>query len=120
MSAAAMSGAMRNAGRICRGDASYSMRVARMPFSGSLDLSRLVEIIGVPVDAGASRRGSRSGPQAIRAGGLVQRIEALGYRVRDTGDIVAPADDASPAGPGKPHSFEMLRAASLAVADAIE
>jgi len=91
-----------------------------MPFSGSLDLTRLVEIIGVPVDAGASRRGSRQGPQAIRAAGLVKRIEALGYRVRDTGDIAVPADDASPAGPGRPHSFEMLLAGSRSLADAIE
>lgn len=96
------------------------MRVARMPFSGPPDLARLVEIIGVPVDAGASRRGARLGPQAIRAVGLVERIGALGYRVRDTGDVAVLADDQTPLGPGKPHSFEMLHATALALADSVE
>lgn len=91
-----------------------------MPFSGPPDLTRLVEIIGAPVDAGASRRGARLGPQAIRAAGLVERIEALGYRVRDTGDVAVPADDSTRSQAGRPHSFDMLRATSLGVADAIE
>jgi arginase len=91
-----------------------------MPFSGPPDLTRLVEIIGAPVDAGASRRGARLGPQAIRAAGLVERIEALGYRVRDTGDVAVPADDSTRSQAGRPHSFDMLRATLLGVADAIE
>lgn len=94
-----------------------------MPFSGPPDLTRVVEIIGVPVDSGASRRGARLGPQAIRASGLVGRIESLGYRVRDAGDIAAPEGSAPAAGGGQvstPHSLEQLRAADRSLADAVE
>jgi arginase len=93
-----------------------------MPFSGPPDLTRIVEIIGVPVDVGASRRGARLGPQAIRAAGLVGRIESLGYRVRDAGDVASQerAAAAGSAGAGEPHSLDVLRTASASLADAIE
>lgn len=49
-----------------------------------------VVVIGVPVDLGAGRRGVDMGPSAIRYAGLCERIEALGHRLRDTGNIVVP------------------------------
>ena len=47
----------------------------------------VVELIGFPMDLGAGRRGVDMGPSALRIAGLAEKLEALGYAVRDTGDI---------------------------------
>ncbi len=49
-----------------------------------------IEIIGVPIDLGADRRGVDMGPSAIRYAHLQQKIEALGYGVEDKGNIEVP------------------------------
>jgi arginase len=46
-----------------------------------------IEIIGAPVDLGAGRRGVDMGPSAIRIADLEPRLEALGHRVTDCGDV---------------------------------
>lgn len=46
-----------------------------------------IEIIGAPVDLGAGRRGVDMGPSAIRIADLESRLEALGHRVLDGGDV---------------------------------
>ncbi|MDN3427857.1 arginase [Microbacterium sp. APC 3898] len=46
-----------------------------------------IAIIGVPMDHGQNRRGVDMGPSAIRYAGVVERIEELGHRVTDEGDI---------------------------------
>lgn len=51
---------------------------------------RKVAIIGVPMDLGANRRGVDMGPSAIRAADLNRRIMALGFDVKDYGDIDVP------------------------------
>ncbi len=48
---------------------------------------RNIEIIGVPVDLGAGRRGVDMGPSAIRIADLEPRLEGLGHRVSDSGDL---------------------------------
>jgi arginase len=48
---------------------------------------RSIAIVGAPVDLGAGRRGVDMGPSAIRIAGLESRLEALGHRVTDNGDI---------------------------------
>ena len=49
-----------------------------------------IDIIGVPIDLGADRRGVDMGPSAIRYAQLRQKLEALGYAVKDTGNIEVP------------------------------
>jgi arginase len=49
-----------------------------------------IEIIGVPVDLGAGRRGVDMGPSAIRLAGLAERLRRLGHSVRDGGNIAVP------------------------------
>ncbi len=49
-----------------------------------------IDIIGVPIDLGADRRGVDMGPSAIRYAHLQQKLEALGYIVADTGNIEVP------------------------------
>ncbi len=49
-----------------------------------------IDIIGVPIDLGADRRGVDMGPSAIRYAHLRQKLEALGYVVEDKGNIEVP------------------------------
>ncbi len=52
-----------------------------------------VNIIGVPSDFGANRRGVDMGPSAMRYAGLINKIERLNKRVNDLGDINLPQAD---------------------------
>jgi arginase len=52
---------------------------------------REVRIIGVPLDLGASRRGTDVGPSALRIAGLGAQLRRLGYSVGREDDIPAPA-----------------------------
>lgn len=47
-----------------------------------------VSIIGVPSDYGQLRRGVDMGPSAIRYADVVERLENLGYEIKDEGDIL--------------------------------
>ena len=49
-----------------------------------------IDIIGVPMDLGADRRGVDMGPSAIRYSHLQRKLEELGYDVRDEGNIEVP------------------------------
>lgn len=51
---------------------------------------RAVDIVGVPLDLGAGRRGVDMGPSAFRIADVARRISALGYEVQDCGDIPVP------------------------------
>jgi arginase len=48
---------------------------------------RPINIIGVPLDLGAGRRGVDMGPSALRVADLNKRLATLGYTVEDGGDI---------------------------------
>ncbi len=48
---------------------------------------KAVDIVGVPLDLGASRRGVDMGPSALRIANVGRRIHELGYTVNDGGDI---------------------------------
>lgn len=49
--------------------------------------SKIVNIIGFPMDLGADRRGVDMGPSALRIAGLKEKLERLGYKIIDSGDI---------------------------------
>lgn len=51
------------------------------------EINDKLSIIGCPLDMGASLRGARLGPEAIRLAGIVKRLENIGYEVKDCGDI---------------------------------
>ncbi|MDX1378992.1 MAG: arginase [Anaerolineales bacterium] len=46
-----------------------------------------IDIIGVPIDLGADRRGVDMGPSAMRYAELHQKLEALGHTHKDEGNI---------------------------------
>lgn len=50
--------------------------------------SRIVNLIGFPMDLGADRRGVDMGPSALRIAGLGEKLESLGYKIIDDGDII--------------------------------
>ena len=52
-----------------------------------------VEIVGVPMDFGAGRRGVDMGPSAIRYAGLAQELAALGHDVTDHGNVAVPPSE---------------------------
>jgi arginase len=58
-------------------------------------MNRPVELIGVPMDLGADRRGVDMGPSAIRYGGLADQLDALGIGCTDNGDLVVPQPEQS-------------------------
>jgi arginase len=49
-----------------------------------------IHIIGVPLDLGASRRGTDAGPSAVRVAGLSAALVKLGYEVNVESDIPVP------------------------------
>jgi len=53
-------------------------------------MNRPVELVGVPMDLGADRRGVDMGPSAIRYGGLSEHLEAIDLSCRDSGDLAVP------------------------------
>jgi arginase len=54
-------------------------------------MDRSIEMLGVPMDLGADRRGVDMGPSAIRYGGLHEELDALGRDIVDGGDISVPS-----------------------------
>ena len=52
-----------------------------------------IDIIGVPIDLGADRRGVDMGPSAIRYAHLHQKLRDLGYTLEDKGNIEVPIQE---------------------------
>jgi arginase len=52
-----------------------------------------IDIIGVPIDLGADRRGVDMGPSAIRYASLHQKLNELGYTHEDKGNIEVPIQE---------------------------
>jgi arginase len=50
-------------------------------------LSKQIAVLGVPIEIGASQRGTLMGPAALRTAGLLTLLDGLGFEVTDQGDI---------------------------------
>ena len=71
-------------------------------------LTRPVHIIGVPLDLGGGRRGVDMGPSAFRIAGLGDQIAALGRKIVDKGDLLAPIPETrQPTDPTKKYIGEI-------------
>lgn len=55
-----------------------------------------IQILGVPMDLGAGRRGVDMGPSALRLAKIAQTLESLGHKVTDLGNVEVPIFEASP------------------------
>jgi arginase len=65
-----------------------------MPEAGlfkSTDSSPRIALLGVPIEIGASQRGTLMGPDALRTAGIGRVLEQLGFHVEDHGNLAAPA-----------------------------
>lgn len=58
------------------------------PSVARVSTPRTVRIIGVPLDLGQSRRGVDMGPSALRIANLVERLQTLGHKVNDVGNLI--------------------------------
>jgi arginase len=54
-----------------------------------------IQLIGVPIDFGAGRRGVDMGPSAVRYAGLAAALEKQGHRVFDYGNVPVPVMESS-------------------------
>jgi arginase len=57
-----------------------------------------IAIIGAPMDLGAGRRGVDMGPSAMRLAGIGERIGAIGYEVKDLGNVTVDQPESLPVG----------------------
>mgnify|MGYP001261522094 CR=1 FL=1 len=57
---------------------------------------RPLHIIGVPMDLGASRRGTDMGPSALRIAGLAKALQDMGYPMERQEDVATPAPETRP------------------------
>ena len=81
---------------------------------------RSVDIIGVPVDLGAGRRGVDMGPSAIRIADLEPRLEQLGHKVQDVGDLDVMIPETQKVGEGKLRYKAPILAACQALCESVE
>jgi len=81
---------------------------------------RTVEVIGVPVDLGAGRRGVDMGCSAIRIADLELKLEALGHSVIDCGDIDVHIPETQKVGTGKLRYKDAILAACESLRLAVE
>jgi arginase len=77
-----------------------------------------IGILGVPIDLGASRRGTDMGPSAIRYAGLAEILTRTGHTVKEFGNIAVPVAGQTPGGERLKYLTEVL-AVSAALIDAV-
>ena len=81
--------------------------------------TRKIRVLGVPLDMGASRRGVDMGPSAMRVAGLEARLEALGHRVTDAGNIGVEIAETQPSGSDKARYLEPIAEICARTAEAV-
>jgi arginase len=78
-----------------------------------------IAVIGAPLDLGAGRRGVDMGPSAVRVASLNERLRALGYTVRDLGNIAVDQPESAPVGHEQARYLAEITRASRRLADAV-
>ncbi len=75
-----------------------------------------IGLLGVPVDVGASQRGTLMGPDALRTAGLRAVLEALKFQVEDFGNLaVGPASFLNDAPPDQAKNYREIQAWTRAI-----
>ena len=78
-----------------------------------------IAILGAPLDLGAGRRGVDMGPSAVRVANLNERLRALGYTVRDLGNIVADQPESAAMGHERARYLAEIARVSRRLAEAV-
>ena len=79
-----------------------------------------MSIVGISLDLGQSRRGVDMGPSAIRYAGVIDRLEALGHKVTDEGDIHIDARQNAENGDSKLKNLTEVLKANTSLAEKVE
>jgi arginase len=78
-----------------------------------------VAVIGAALDLGAGRRGVDMGPSAIRYAGLEARIEGLGLRCEDWGNVTTAVAEASAVGDERVRFLAQIKESCARIADLV-
>ena len=78
-----------------------------------------VAVIGAALDLGAGRRGVDMGPSAIRYAGLEARIQALGRRCEDWGNVRTAVAEASAVGDERMRFLAQIKETCARIADLV-
>jgi arginase len=90
------------------------------PHSGLQSLPpRKIRVLGVPLDMGASRRGVDMGPSAMRVAGLEARLEELGHRVTDGGNIRVELPETQASGSDRARYLKPISETCMRTAEAV-
>src|SRR5438270_2903856 len=81
--------------------------------------TRRIRVLGVPLDMGASRRGVDMGPSAMRVADLEARLEALGHRVADGGNIRVEIPETQASGSDKARYLKPISEICARTAEAV-
>jgi arginase len=78
-----------------------------------------IQIIGVPMDFGAGRRGVEMGPAAIRLAGLVDKLTTLRHEAVDWGNVEPPLREHASIGDPKMRYLDPILAVEQRLAEAV-
>jgi len=78
-----------------------------------------IDVIGVPIDLGASRRGVDMGPSAIRYAGLRKQLLDMGLDYRDKGNIPVDVIEYYEENPKRKRHIEQINRVNLHLADQV-
>ena len=79
-----------------------------------------VEVIGVPMDLGADRRGVDMGPSAIRYARLKESLERLGLDVTDHGNLAVPVPESATVAEQNAKYYPIIKAVCEKLAGLVE
>jgi arginase len=79
-----------------------------------------IDLVGVPLDFGAGRRGVDMGPSAIRYAGLRDGLEALGHQVMDHGNLAVPVNETCEEGDPRLKYMEPIVRVAQALAERVD
>ncbi len=79
-----------------------------------------VDVVGVPMDLGADRRGVDMGPSAIRYARLKESLERFGITVKDHGNLVVPQPESTSAAMQNAKFLPIIREVCAELAAVVE
>jgi arginase len=79
-----------------------------------------VDVVGVPMDLGADRRGVDMGPSAIRYARLKESLERLGMTVTDHGNLRVPVPESATIAEQNAKYFPIIKAVCDELADVVQ
>ena len=95
------------------------MPAAQRIFPGRKTVER-VDVVGVPMDLGADRRGVDMGPSAIRYARLKESLEKLGVAVTDHGNLSVPVPESATIDEANAKYFPIIQAVCDELAELVQ